>query len=114
MNWDFLNTGTFTITKYRENGNKHWEREYQNGQPHGRCISWYKNGNKCWEHEYQNGQQHGKSFAWYENGNKEWETYYWEGKQVSEEEFNRLSNLPNCAGEVVEWKGKKYRLEEVE
>jgi antitoxin component YwqK of YwqJK toxin-antitoxin module len=97
-----------------KNGNKYWEREHQNGQKHGKWIKWCENGNKEWEREHQNGQKHGKWIKWCENGDKNWEAYYWGGKKVSEEEFNCLSDSPTCAGEVVEWKGKKYRLEEVE
>jgi antitoxin component YwqK of YwqJK toxin-antitoxin module len=136
-NWDFLNTGTFKITAYYESGNKEWEEEYQNGQSHSKYILWHENGNKGWEYEYQNGQLHGKSFGWYENGNKcweieyqngrlhgkyigwcengdkNWEYYYWKGKKVSEEEFNRSFNSPSCDGDIVGFKGKKYRLEEI-
>jgi antitoxin component YwqK of YwqJK toxin-antitoxin module len=114
MDWDFLNTGTFIIIKYHENGNKHWEKEYQNGQQHGKSFGWWENGNKWWEIEFQNGQRHGKDIRWHENGNKNWEDYYWEGKKVSEAEFNCPSDFPSCAGDIVKFKGKKYRLEEVD
>jgi antitoxin component YwqK of YwqJK toxin-antitoxin module len=70
----------YIVRGYWRNGNKCWEREYQNGQLHGKCIRWYKNGNKWWEREYQNGQFHGKSFGWYENGSKRWEEEYRNGK----------------------------------
>jgi antitoxin component YwqK of YwqJK toxin-antitoxin module len=65
-----------------ENGSKRWEEEYRNGQPHGKWIDWYENGNKEWECEYQNGQPHGKWIDWYENGNKEWEREYQNGQLI--------------------------------
>ena len=72
----------YIVRYYHENGNKKQEREYQNGQIHGKCIGWYKNGNKWWEDEYQNGKRHGKYTCWYENGNKIWEEEYQNGVRI--------------------------------
>jgi len=47
----------YTITSHYPNGNKMWEREYQNGQLHEKSIWWWENGNKVWEEEYQNGKR---------------------------------------------------------
>jgi antitoxin component YwqK of YwqJK toxin-antitoxin module len=43
------------VRRYYENGNNWYEREYQNGQLHGKATWWYENGNKDCEKEYQNG-----------------------------------------------------------
>jgi antitoxin component YwqK of YwqJK toxin-antitoxin module len=75
-----IEKGKYIVRYYYEDGNKHWEEEYQNGRRHGKYIAWYKNGNKCWEEEYQNGQQHGKDIRWRQNGNKYWESEYQNGQ----------------------------------
>jgi antitoxin component YwqK of YwqJK toxin-antitoxin module len=71
-----IERNNYIVRHYYENGNKNWEQEYQNGQPHGKYIWWHENGNKGWEYKYQNGQLHGKCIRWDENGNKCWETEY--------------------------------------
>jgi len=57
---EFLGDGKYILRDYRENGNKRWEDEYQNGQLHGRSIDWKRDGNKLCEQEYNNGKLHRK------------------------------------------------------
>ena len=52
----FKSLNTFVITRWYDNGNKWWEREYQNGRLHGKSIEWFKSGENCWEEEYQSGK----------------------------------------------------------
>lgn len=47
------------IDRY-ENGDKEYEVNYKNGEPHGKETWWDKNGQKEWEKNYQNGELHGK------------------------------------------------------
>ena len=77
-------------------GDKHW---YQNGERHrvdGPAIE-YANGGKHW---YQNGKLHrvdGPAIE-YANGAKHWYQ-------------NGIECKPHtCAGEVIEYKGAKYKL----
>jgi len=90
----------YTVKVY-DNGSKSW---YQHGQLHradGPAIEW-ANGSKHW---YQNGKRHradGPAIEW-ADGDKEW---YLDGKRVDESEVL----TPSCEGEVVEIRGKKYRL----
>ena len=46
----------YIVRRYYDNGQKWWERGYQNGQRHGKNIGWYFNGQKWWEEEWQNGK----------------------------------------------------------
>ena len=65
----------------------------------------YANGTKHW---YQNDQRHridGPAVEW-ANGNKWW---YIEGKNLSEKEF--LQQTSTCNGKVIEYEGKKYKLQ---
>ena len=89
------------------NGNKYW---YQNGKLHrldGPAVEW-ANGDKRW---YQNGQLHRTDGPAVEdaNGDKHW---YIEGKNLSEKEF--LQQTSTCNGKVIEYEGKKYKLQLVE
>jgi len=88
-------------------GDKYW---YQNGQLHrtdGPATE-TANGSKHW---YQNDQRHridGPAVEW-ANGNKWW---YIEGKNLSEKEF--LQRTSTCNGKVIEYEGKRYKLQLVE
>ena len=80
---------------------------YLNGKCHredGPAIE-YASGHKQW---YKNGKFHredGPAIE-YADGSKHW---YLNGKQLTEEEFNNRNQF--CDGEVVEIKGRKYRLQ---
>jgi len=52
---EFLGDGKYILRGYWENGNKHWEAEYQNGLLHGFNLGWYKNGRLHWKIKHQNG-----------------------------------------------------------
>ncbi len=69
------------VRRYYENGQKRWEREYHQGQPHGKSLVWCENGQKYWKKEYRQGQQYGKDLGWWENGKKRWEEEYHQGQQ---------------------------------
>ena len=81
---EFLNDSAFSakVREYYKNGNKQWERNYQNDKQHGEYIRWFENGNKQLETNYQNDERHGKYICWYENGNKEYEAFYQNGKLI--------------------------------
>jgi len=91
----------------RANGNCYW---FQNGKLHrtdGPAIE-YADGYRAW---YQNGQRHridGPAIEW-ANGDKWW---YIEGKELSEKEF--LQQTSTCNGKVIEYEGKRYKLQLVE
>ena len=96
----------------RADGYRAW---YQNGKRHridGPAIEW-TNGEKdnidsFW---YQNGKLHrtdGPAVEW-ANGDKYWHI---EGKELSEKEF--LQQTSTCNGKVIEYEGKKYKLQLVE
>ena len=51
---EYLGEDRYKIIGFYPTGEKWWEREYRNGQLHGKDISWYKSGQKHWEAEYQN------------------------------------------------------------
>jgi len=88
-------------------GDKRW---YQNDKRHridGPAVE-DADGTKWW---YQNGQLHrtdGPAVE-YANGAKYW---YIEGKEFSEKEF--LQQTSTCNGKVVEYEGKRYKLQLVE
>ena len=89
------------------NGDKRW---YQNDKLHridGPAEEW-TNGDKYW---YQNGKPHrtdGPAVEW-ANGNKYW---YIEGKELFEKEFLQRTSTFN--GKVIEYEGKKYKLQLME
>ena len=88
----------YTVKVYEDRTEWH-----QNGQRHradGPAIE-YADGDRLW---YQNDQLHradGPAVE-YADGSKEW---YLNGKKVTEEVIS-----PSCEGEIVEVRGKKYRL----
>ena len=93
------------------NGAKHWYKNGQLHRPDGPAIE-HADGNKVW---YFNGTPNRYDGPAIENadGSKHW---YIEGKQYTEEEFNieiAKRSQPSCAGKIVEFDGKKYRLEEL-
>jgi hypothetical protein len=120
--------------KVFKNGDKEW---YLNGKLHredGPAAEW-ADGNKFW---CLNGNLHRKdgpaieyadgTKAWYINGNCHRENgpayeyadgtkeYYLDGIKYSEKEFlakTSVKELVSCAGKVLEFEGKKYKLVEV-
>jgi len=83
---------------------------FQNGKLHrldGPAAEW-ASGDSFW---YQNGQLHRLDGPAIEraNGNKWW---YIEGKKLSEKEF--LQRTSTCNGKVIEYEGKRYKLQLVE
>ena len=54
---EYLGGDKYKLIGYYKNGQKWWEREYQNDQLCGKNIKWHENGDKCWETKYQNGKQ---------------------------------------------------------
>ena len=51
------------------------------GEDKYRITSFYPSGGKRWEREYKNGQKHGKDMSWLENGEKWWDVGYKDGKR---------------------------------
>ncbi len=54
---EYLGKDKHRLTVLYPNGNKHWQKEYKDGQSHGKDVYWHENGNKYWEYEYQNGKR---------------------------------------------------------
>jgi len=55
------------VRSYYDNGVKESEREFENGQMHGKYTYWYEDGFKRWDEDYRNGQLHGKRKVYYAN-----------------------------------------------
>jgi len=86
------------------NGDKWW---YQNGQLHrtdGPAIE-DADGYRAW---YQNGKLHRLDGPAIERANGDC-VWYIEGKKLSEKEF--LQQTSTCNGKVIEYEGKKYKLQ---
>ena len=80
---------------------------YQNGKPHrldGPALE-YASGDKCW---YQNGQRHRLDGPAVEDADG-YRAWYIKGKNLSEKEF--LQQTSTCNGKVIEYEGKKYKLQ---
>jgi len=65
---------------YHFDGRKIFERNYENGEKHGKVINWGEDGKKGYEGKYKNGKEDGLWTGWYENGKKKWEETYKDGK----------------------------------
>ena len=54
---EYLGEDRYKTIDFYSTGEKLWEREYQNGQLHGKDTRWDESGKKLWEHDYQNGKR---------------------------------------------------------
>lgn len=89
-----------TIRWYNENGELHREG--------GPAVE-YTNGTKIW---YINGKLHREDGPAIEftNGVKFW---YLNGKECTNAEFNTKFKKQSCNGKIIEFEGKKYKLQAI-
>jgi uncharacterized protein len=64
-----------------QNGVLFEERNYMNGELHGKRFIYYPNGQKEWDYNYKNGFMHGKNYLFKENGKMDCENNYLSAKE---------------------------------
>ena len=74
-----VDTETYIVRRYYDNGKLWYQDKYQNGKLHGTCKRWHKNGKLRWEYEYQNGKEHGTWKGWYKDGQLWYQREYQNG-----------------------------------
>lgn len=52
------------------------ERNFRDGNTHGKCEYWHENGQKWYEINHRNGKWHGKFEEWYKDGTVAMRGYY--------------------------------------
>lgn len=67
---------------YYSNGRLGHERNYNDGERNGKQIEYYRNGQLRYELNYKNGLKHGKQIEYYKNGHFRCELNYKNGKGV--------------------------------
>lgn len=72
-----------TFYYYWDNGQKKYEKNYEDGKEGGEWTGWYKNGQKEYVWNYKDGKFDGKSTTWRVNGLIESESTYKDNKCIS-------------------------------
>jgi antitoxin component YwqK of YwqJK toxin-antitoxin module len=63
-----IETKSYVVRYWYQNGQLQKEVPYQQGQRHGVEKWWYDGGQPWWEIPYQQGQIHGVEKGWHDNG----------------------------------------------
>jgi len=84
-----IESESYMVRRYREDGSLRWEINYLQDQPHGKCLGWHYNGQLHWETDYVNGQRHGKHIGWSREGEKSFEYHYINDLSTTLEEWEQ-------------------------
>lgn len=79
-----------------ENGQKKWQRTYEDGKLNSTTTSWFKNGQKKWQRSYDDGKLDVTTTYWYKKGQKKKEAFFKNGK------IEESWKLWDINGELVE------------
>jgi hypothetical protein len=89
--------------EHYDDGQLKFERNFKDGELHGKYTSWYESGQKKSEENYEDGELHGKYTSWYESGQKKSEENYEDG-EASGRWFYWNEN-----GKIEAWSSYKLR-----
>jgi antitoxin component YwqK of YwqJK toxin-antitoxin module len=79
----YLEKNKYILT-YFSSDKKFEQREFDNGERHGKSFGWFSNGFKRWEIEHQHSKLHGIYRIWNEDGIMLLNHKYKNGKPVKE------------------------------